>query len=157
MKLIDFLQDSQLNLLRRQMETQHYGDFQLFDPQRQLSYDEREALEQGELHISASSTRALRDKTLALKNSRIWLLSDSLLHLAHCRQVQHIRNLGQPVQCGTHDWQHGELCLDCLALLNYKGLDARRARRAEFCEPIVKQFSLYEFQQLYPFYPLVSS
>ena len=74
MKLIDFLQDSQLNLLRRQMGTDDYGNFQLFDPQRQLTYAEREALEQGELHISASLTRALRDKTLALKNSRIWLL-----------------------------------------------------------------------------------
>jgi hypothetical protein len=157
MKLIDFLQDSQLNLLRRQMGTDDYGNFQLFDPQRQLTYAEREALEQGELHISARLTRALRDKTLALKNSRIWLLNDNALHLAHCHQVQHIRNLGQAVRCGTHDWSHGELCLDCLALLNYRGLDARRARRAEFCDPIVQQFSLQEFQQLYPFYPLEGS
>lgn len=156
MKLLDFFSDPQLNALRRQMGTDDYGDFQLFDPQRQLTYAEREALEQGGLEVAASVTRALRDKTLAFKNSRVWMLAEQRLHLAHCEKVQHVRHLGQAVQCGTHHWHAStELCLDCLALLNYQGLDARRARRPEFFEPILEQFDLQEFQRLYPFYPLL--
>ncbi|ASP39044.1 hypothetical protein CHH28_10300 [Bacterioplanes sanyensis] len=156
MKLLDFLDDPALNLLRRQMGADYLGDFQLFDPQKQLTYAEREALELGQLHTSASHTRALKDKTLALKNSRVWLQADDRIHLAHCDEVQHLRNQGQNIHCGTHSWsRQAELCLDCLALLNYQGLDARRARRPEFYQPIVEEFSLAEFQRYYPFYPLI--
>ncbi len=158
MKLPDFLQDTGLNRLRRSMGTDQYGEFELFDPEKQLTYAEREALEETGLTIHSASLRVLKDKTLAFKNTRIWLRDGDDYHLAYCQRVQSLRHKTDDLSAGTGAMSahkdHGA-CLECLAVLQYQGIDSRRLRRAEFSEQIREQFSLAEFQQQYPFYPIV--
>lgn len=158
MQLIDFTEDSQLNALRQQMGTSQLGHFELFDPQKQLSYNERETLSSEGLQLMSHEVRVLKDKTLAFKNSRIWLLQHNY-HLANCPSVQQLRLHSRETLIGTYQWptsKHQQVCLECLAVLQYQGIDARRLRRLEFSEQISEQFSLAEFQQCYPFYPLLA-
>ena len=49
MKITDFFQDEGFNRLRERMGTDALGNFELFDPARQLTYAEREALDNGML------------------------------------------------------------------------------------------------------------
>ena len=101
MKLYDFFADPDLNRLRQQMEADELGDFHLFDPHKQLTYQEREALELGQLSIHSNDLRVLKDKTLAFKNSRVWVLHEEHLHLASCRLVQRLRHQPKDLLCGT--------------------------------------------------------
>lgn len=154
MKLPDFLQDPQMNALRQKMCANELGDFQLFDPQKQLTYSEREALEEGRLQPASNDLRILKDKTLAYKNSRLWLTHDGSYHLAYCPQVQSLRHHHQLIFCGTENNSEDELCLECLAILKYQGLDSRRIRRNEYMEQIQEEFNLADFKKEYPFYPV---
>lgn len=154
MKLADFLKDPELNKLRQTMGADELGSFELFDPQKQLTYSEREALEQGEFDINAAELRALKDKTLAYKNSRLWLTHDDKYHLAYCPAVQQLRHRQVLVKAGTEANAQDALCLECLALLKYQGVDSRRVRRNEFVEHVQEAFDLAEFKTLYPFYPV---
>lgn len=157
MRLVNFLEDEGFNELRRKMGAEQLGTFELFDPSRQLSYEEREALEEQGMAVSGHDLRVLKDKTLAFKNSRVWLKQQDY-HLAQCHTVQQARLHQGEVLLGTYQWrfssQHN-VCLECLAILQYQGIDTRRLRRTEFSEQISEQFLLAEFKQLYPFYPLV--
>lgn len=154
MKLPDFLQNEQMNALRKKMQAESLGDFQLFDPQKQLTYSEREALEEGSLQPASNDLRILKDKTLAYKNSRLWLRHDGVYHLAYCAQVQSLRHHHQLIYCGTENNKEDDLCLECLAILKYQGIDSRRIRRNEFMEHIQEEFDLQEFKKEYPFYPV---
>lgn len=157
MKLPDFLQDPALNRLREQMGATQPGHFELFDAEKQLTYAEREALELGSISISPHSLRVLKDKTLAYKNTRVWLHDDKDYHLAYCPRVQGLRHRQDEVTVGTGDLPDSKdcgVCLECLSVLQYQGVDARRLRRAEFSEPIREQFSLDDFKLEYPFYPI---
>src|SRR5690554_605956 len=91
MKLLDFLEFEQFNQMRKQMNTTVLGEFELFDPSKQLTWSEREALEQKGLVIQGADLRPLRDKTLAFKNSRVWLKHDQVFHLGYCPQIQQLR------------------------------------------------------------------
>lgn len=158
MKLPDFLQDEAFNQLRRQMGADDYGKFELFDPARQLTWSEREALAEKGLEVSGNDLRILKDKTLAYKNSRVWVQYEGIYHLAYCPTMQSLRHHKPTLQCGTASWRaskDGGVCLECLAVLQYQGIDARRLRRMEFIEQIREQFSLDEFCRDYPFYPIV--
>lgn len=154
MKLPDFLDDVNLNKLRQKMGADELGDFELFDPQKQLTYSEREGLEAGDFAINAAELRALKDKTLAYKNSRLWLTHDGQYHLAYCSAVQQLRHRQIAVHAGTEHNQTDDLCVECLALLQYHGVDSRRVRRSEFTEHVQEEFDLAEFKKLYPFYPV---
>ena len=158
MKLPDFLQDEQLNQLRDRMGAETYGSFELFDPVRQLTWTERETLAAGGLAIAGNDLRVLKDKTLAYKNSRVWIEQDAVYHLAYCPLVQSQRHHKPRLQAGTGAWRlnkEGGVCLECLALLQYQGIDVRRLRRTEFTDQIRQQFSLTDFTRVYPFYPIV--
>ena len=158
MKLLDFLEFEQFNQMRKQMNTTVLGEFELFDPSKQLTWSEREALEQKGLVIQGADLRPLRDKTLAFKNSRVWLKHDQVFHLGYCPQIQQLRLKQASIKVGTYLWQtskENEGCLDCLAHIQYQGIDHRRLRRPEFIEQIQEQFSLEEFNQEYPPYPIV--
>ncbi|MAS24455.1 MAG: hypothetical protein CMI08_11240 [Oceanospirillaceae bacterium] len=157
MKLPDFLDDEGFNQLREKMGTESLGEFVLFDPEKQLTYSEREALEGGLVDISSHLLRILKDKTLAYKNTRIWLQQDDDIHLAYCKTVQALRHREKDVQIstGNFDHKHKAVCLECLSVLQYQGVDARRMRRAEFSDQVVEHFSLADFKVDYPFYPII--
>ena len=154
MKLPDFLEDHDLNNLRKRMGADKPGEFELFDPQKQLTYSEREALETGEFEVNAGELRVLKDKTLAYKNSRLWLSHDNKYHLAYCQEVQQLRHRQHNVHCGTEANKEDDLCLECLALLKYHGVDNRRIRRGEFIDQVQEEFELSEFKRDFPFYPV---
>ena len=159
MHLLNFLDDEDFNRLRHLMGADTLGTFELFDPNVQLSYAEREALASIGIHIEANHVKVLRDKTIALKNSRVWLKQHQTFHVAHCAHVQSLRLKFAMVELGTYQWleektEH-QICLECLALLQYQGADARRIRRPEFAEQLIQQFSLPEFFKQFPAYPLI--
>lgn len=158
MKLLDFLQDEAFNQLRQRMGTQALGQFELFDPAKQLSWSEREALSTEGMLVKAGELRILKDKTVAFKNTRAWLYHEHHYHLSACPQVQALRHHNASAKIGTFNWSAKKdetVCLECLAVLQYQGIDTRRLRRTEFAEHISEQFSLQEFEQQYPFYPIV--
>lgn len=157
MQLIDFLQNTEFNRLRMQMGAPELGHFELFDASRQLTLSEREALAQSGLSIAANDLKVLKDKTLAFKNSRVWLKGSRHYHLAYCQDAQELRHRSAMLPVGTAAWpaqKETGVCLACLALLQYQGVDSRRLRRPEYCEQISKDFSLQEFGRHYTFYPV---
>lgn len=145
------------NKLRKKMGTDELGSFELFDPQRQITYSERELLELGTFGIESNRLKILKDKTIAFKNTRLWLTwpSHEEFHLAACEQVQKRRHLKSSFIAGLNQPADNRVCIECLLLLKYDGLDARRSRRLDLAETIQKEFKLIEFQKEYPFYPLV--
>lgn len=157
MKITDFFQHEGFNRLRERMQTDEFGHFELFDPERQLTYAEREALDNGMLTAEGQALRILKDKTLAFKNTRIWIFYEQDYHLAYCQKVQSLRHHQKILQIGSGALsakKNEGVCLECLSVLQYQGVDARRLRRAEFSEQIREQFSLEQFKQEYPFYPI---
>lgn len=158
MKLPDFLDDPDFNKLRTKMGAHELGHFELFDPARQLTWSEREALSLKGLTIDAGELRVLKDKTIAYKNSRIWVERDGVYHLAYCPVIQNVRHRAGQLKAGTFQWEkkkEGGVCLECLAVVQYQGFDARRLRRTEFSEQISEHFALQDFNKIYPFYPIV--
>jgi len=145
------------NKLRKKMGADTLGDFELFDPQRQITYSERELLELGEFDVESGRLRVLKDKTIAFKNTRLWLTwpDHNNFHLAACEQVQKRRHKKSNFIAGLNQPTDRYVCIDCLQLLKYDGLDARRSRRLDLAETMQKEFKLDDFKQNYPFYPLV--
>lgn len=154
MELFDFLTDTEMNRLRQQMGANTHGHFELFDVSRQLTYDERQRLEQGDYTLSAGNLKVLRDKTLAYKNSRVWVVAEQQCHLAQCSHIQAVRHQPHkelvvgtgPLPCAV--------CVSCLVLLKYQGMDERRLRRHHNSSDVQDDFNLAGFKQQYPFYPL---
>lgn len=144
--------------LRKTMGAEKLGSFELFDPQRQITYSERELLEQGTFNIESGRLKILKDKTIAFKNTRLWLnwSDEECFHLAACEHVQKRRHLKADFMAGLNQPNNKTVCLECLQLLKFDGLDARRSRRLDLAETIQKEFKLADFQKEYPFYPLVS-
>lgn len=161
MRIKEFKDFKPFNKLREKMGAENLGNFELFDPQRQITYSERELLELGEFEIESSRLRILKDKTIAFKNTRLWLSwhDHEHFHLAACEQVQKRRHLKASFIAGLNQSNNKEkeksVCLDCLQLLKYQGLDARRSRRLDLAGSMQKEFKLSEFKQDYPFYPLL--
>ena len=84
MKLFNFTEDNDFNQLKKMMGAAESGDFTDFDPEHQLTYGERETLKNDGMKVSGQQLRILRDKTLALKNSRVWVKhEDDILSLIH--------------------------------------------------------------------------
>lgn len=157
MKIKSFNDFEPFNALRRTMGTDVFGNFELFDPQHQITYSERELLEQGALNIESARLRVLKDKTIAFKNTRLWLSwpEHENFHLAACEKVQKRRHLKAYFIAGSNQLQNRTVCLDCLQLLKFDGLDARRSRRLDLADTMQKEFNLIDFKKVYPFYPLL--
>lgn len=157
MKIKSFADFEPFNALRKVMGADTLGSFELFDPQRQITYSERELLETGQFEVESGRLRILKDKTIAFKNTRLWLtwLEHENFHLAACEKVQRRRHLKASFMVGLNKIPDKSVCLDCLQLLKYDGLDARRSRRMDLADTMQKEFCLLDFQKEYPFYPLL--
>ena len=106
---------------------------------------------------AGDSAKILKDKTIAFKNTRLWLswLNEEVFHLAACEHIQKRRHLKGTFIAGLNPLSEKTVCLECLQLLKFDGLDARRSRRLDLAETIQKDFKLADFQKEYPFYPLI--
>jgi hypothetical protein len=156
MQIIDFDNFEPFNALRKKMGAEVLGRFELFDPEKQITFSERELLEIGEFNVPSNRLRILKDKTFVFKNTRLWLSwsEHENYHLAGCDLVQNRRHKKANFIAGLHQSTDKIVCLDCLQLLKYDGLDARRSRRLDLAKTVQKEFKLTEFQKDYPFYPL---
>ena len=155
---IDSFEDFEaFNKLREKMGATELGSFELFDPQKQITYSERELLEAGSFNVPSNRLRILKDKTFGFKNTRLWLSwsEHEHFHLAACDLVQKRRHKKASFIAGLHQPMNQTVCIECLQLLKFDGLDARRSRRLDLAETMQKEFKLTEFQKDYPFYPLV--
>jgi hypothetical protein len=157
MQIKDFNDFEPFNKLRNEMGAEKLGSFELFDPEKQITYSERELLELGSFNVPSNRLRILKDKTFGFKNTRLWLSwsEHEHFHLAACDLVQKRRHKKASFIAGLHQPVNQTVCIECLQLLKFDGLDARRSRRLDLAETMQKEFKLTEFQKDYPFYPLV--
>lgn len=157
MRIKDFEDFEPFNQLRKEMGAEKLGSFELFDPEKQITYSERELLELGSFNVPSNRLRILKDKTFGFKNTRLWLSwpEHENFHLAACDLVQKRRHKKSDFIAGLHQPTNQTVCIECLQLLKFDGLDARRSRRLDLAETMQKEFKLTEFQEEYPFYPLV--
>ncbi|WP_369982592.1 hypothetical protein [Thalassolituus sp.] len=152
MKLFNFMDDPEFNALKHQMGADKYGHFVEFDPEHQLTYGERDQLANGCADISPGQLRILPDRTLALKNSRVWVEGEGRIHLAGCEALHRLRD-APVIKASTRDPESElSICPDCLAELKYLGLDGRKSRRLS--EQLDELFSMQRFREDYPFYPV---
>jgi len=152
MKLYDFRECAEFNQLREQMGAHEYGHFTEFDPDHQLTYGEREQMAASGMQVGAGDIRILRDRTIALKNSRVWVADGERFHVAGCPELAQLRH-DQLLMVSTRDpGKQLHICAECLAELKYLGLDARRSRRMS--DQLDELFSMSQFRDDYPFYPV---
>lgn len=150
MKLVDFLEDEQLNLLRSKMQQPALGHFELFDAQRHLTWNERETLHKNLLAVSLYQLTAYQGKFLAFKNSRVFYLDTAgVSHFALCDDVkkQRDKNAALQVHISLNKSRIGQqkVCPYCLHAIAYQGFDVYRTRHKEYAEGILKDFSWEDF------------
>lgn len=153
MELIDFLEFEPFNQLRERMGADQLGHFELFDPERHLTGDERSVLARQGMALPRSLLGRLLDHCLCYKNSRVAIVVDDVLHVARCDQLPERDQYrtgsserafeGQPV-----------VCTACLQILNYKGYDDHKARKEHYNRQVVARFTLDAFWSGYVLYPL---
>ena len=152
MKLYDFRECEEFNLLKQRMGAAESGHFVEFDPDHQLTYGEREALAHGPVQVGAGDIRMLRDRTIALKNSRVWVEDAARVHIAACPELLQLRHdHGLRVSTRNPEKQL-HICPECLAELKYLGLNGRSSRRLS--DQLDEIFSMEQFRADYPFYPV---
>ncbi|MEK9711546.1 MAG: hypothetical protein VW258_03175 [Thalassolituus sp.] len=152
MKLFNFLDEDGFNQLKKQMGAEGFGHFVEFDPTHQLTFGERDQLSKEGLMIHPGELRILPDKTLALKNSRIWVEGAGQIHLAGCFDLHRLRD-NDVLKARTSDPEKAlHICPECLAELKYLGLDGRKSRRLS--DQLDELFSMTQFREDYPFYPI---
>ena len=149
MKLVDFKQDQTLDDLRKKMGSEQYGKFELFDPSRHLSWQERQSLNSDWHEITSASLHAYGDKTLAYKNSHIFCETSDQIHFAFCDQLKkHMQNGKIPrvnVTLKKSLLVDQTVCQYCLHAVAYQGFDVYRHRHKEYNEGILKNFSLMHY------------
>jgi hypothetical protein len=168
MKLPDFLQFEAFNKLRATMGAEDLGDFVFFDPKKNLTGIERLELKGQGLIVSAAILGSASDFTLTYKDSRVAIylnepesMDDWLYHVSDCEMVHAARASDKltlfsaktvvPVHAtGTY-----KVCSSCLQKLRYQNFDGVRQRHREYSQRIEDVFSLTEFFQEYPMYPVV--
>lgn len=153
MELLDFLAFEPFNRMRAQMGTDQLGQFELFDPQRHLTGDERSVLAREGMFLARGELGRLLDHCLCYKNSRVALLEDGVLHLARCDVLP--EKSRYRVGTSTRALEGIEtVCTACLQVLSYKGYDELKARKERYNQQVVDRFSLDAFWSDHGLYPL---
>ena len=149
MKLIDFKQDKKLNDLRHEIGAEDFGHFELFDPKRHLTWQERKSLTKDWVNINANGLHAQSDKTLAYKNSYILSLVGEQVHFAFCDVLKkkiHQGNLSNvDVSLKSELCQGKKVCEHCLHAIGYEGFDVYRHRHQEYNQKILQSFKLEQY------------
>ncbi|MCH8533342.1 MAG: hypothetical protein LAT65_21095 [Saccharospirillum sp.] len=153
MKLQDFKAFDPFNRMRERMGTEHFGFFELFDPERHLTGEERSLLARKGVSVPQAMLGRLLDFTLVYKNSRVALIDDHHFHVANC---EHLISKAT-VRLGTASRAFGPsltVCPGCLQLLSYKGYDEQKARKEGYNRSVLERFTLDAFWRSFPPYPL---
>lgn len=153
MKLMDFKAFDPFNRARQKMAAEHYGFFELFDPERHLSGEERSILARKGLSVSHSKLGRLLDFTLVYKNSRVVMMDRHCFHVANCDQLP-IASSAQIATSFRAIGASSAICRECLQLLSFQGYDEQKARKAGYNRSVLEKFRLDAFWREYPPYPL---
>ena len=149
MKLIDFKENEQFDRLRKSMGTEDYGHFELFDPKRHLTWQERQSLQSGWVDIISNGLHAYGDKTLAYKNTYVFAEHESTIHFALCDQLKKRMSQGRlsdvAVTLDAHLVKDKKPCEYCLHAVSYEGFDVYRHRHQEYNDRIIKKFDLFSY------------
>lgn len=170
MKLPDFNQFEPVLDLRRQMAATKAGHFELFDPDKHLTGEERSRLENRGVAVTLDALRILPDMTLAIKNGRVVVFEKeksagkrAFFHLALCPELESLSdNTLIATTCQSSPFpvladkkrRSLSVCPECLELLGYKGFSLNRNRRIRYSEQLMRHFELADFFRLYPLYPI---
>lgn len=153
MKLQDFKAFDPFNRLRERIGTEQFGFFELFDPERHLTGEERSTLARKGVVVPQAMVGRLLDFTLVYKNSRVAVIDEKHLHVANCERLPS----KDALRLATSSNAPGALrsvCPECLQLLNFKGYDEHKARKEGYNRSVLETFTLDAFWRSYPPYPL---
>ena len=153
MELIDFLEFEPFNQMRERMGTDQLGQFELFDPERHLTGDERSELARQGMPLPRSLVGRLLDHCLCYKNSRGAITVDDVLHVARCDCFPERDQYRAGTSARAFEGQP-LVCTACLQILNYKGYDEHKARKEHYNRQVVERFTLDAFWSGYLLYPL---
>lgn len=153
MKLQDFKEFDPFNRLREQMGAEHFGFFELFDPERHLTGEERSILARTGVMVPQSKVGRLLDFTLVYKNSRVAVIDLQRLHVANCHLLPATVTLGVVTSSRAYDASLS-VCPECLQLLSFQGYDEHKARKEGYNRRVLERFTLEAFWRTYPPYPL---
>ncbi|GAA6135902.1 hypothetical protein NBRC116188_26920 [Oceaniserpentilla sp. 4NH20-0058] len=146
MKLLDFNEDDVLNQLRANMGAEHLGTFELFNPLKHLSWQDRQSLAKDWLSVNGSALHPGVDQSLYFKNSPVVALFQDTLHFAYCDEIKKSIFQGQlnDIQVTTKQQLLTQQppCEYCLHAMKYQGYDAYRQRHQQYNEGVLKGFHL---------------
>lgn len=149
MKLVDFHENEALNALRKTMNDAELGEFELFDPIRHLTWQERQELEKEWIAVKAQALHAYHDKSLAYKNSHVFSCTDEHYHFALCdklaKRIGQGRLVDMQVTLNLALLDGHEVCEYCLHAVDYQGFDAYRHRHQDYNDQIIKSFKLESY------------
>lgn len=149
MKLLDFHNSDELNRLRQVMGDIHLGKFELFDPIRHLTAQERSQLQNNILDVSVQEFFACKDKSLGYKNSKVLAVRKEYYHFAMCDKL--LKGIKQGTVTNLSITFNADLllkkdvCEYCLHAIAFQGFDAYRKRHQEYNHKIVKEFDLHRY------------
>ncbi len=151
MELVDFKQNDSLNRLRRLIGNDDFGHFELFDPVKHLSWQERKALNLTWVNISSNVLHAYSDQTLAYKNSHVFSITTHHFHFSLCDQLKKGISEGHlaKIEVTLNDALLADkaVCEYCLHAVGYQGYDAYRRRHEEYNQRIKKNFKFKKYLQ----------
>ncbi|WLD59244.1 hypothetical protein NFC81_05525 [Salinispirillum sp. LH 10-3-1] len=153
MQLPDFLDFDAFNELRDRMGADKLGYFEVFDPRRHLTGEERSDLRTHGVTVRREQLFFLGDHTLAYKNSRVGVVVGKVLHVTRCK---HLSNFVEGLAVGDDAPIAEDIiaCRECLHLLRFEGIDLEKERKHHHNEKIIAQFRLALFYETYADYPL---
>ncbi|MGR6873400.1 hypothetical protein ACU6U9_14080 [Pseudomonas sp. HK3] len=149
MNLFDFKNDESLNKLRELIGTEQLGTFELFDPKRHLSWQDRQLLAKQWVDVEGNILRSGDDNILYFKNSPVVVKVDDVFHFALCDDIK--KRIGQGQLPNINATTCNDLmanatnCSYCLHAVSYEGFDAYRHRHQQYNEKILKSFNLNQF------------
>lgn len=149
MKLIDFNEDDLLNQLRANMGANDLGTFELFNPLKHLSWQDRQVLAKEWMPVAGNTLHASHDQSLYFKNSPVVAKIEETLHFAHCDEIKKRLSHGKLHEANVTTqpelFKQGQPCVYCLHAMKYEGFDAYRHRHQQYNDNILKSFSLTKF------------
>ncbi len=151
MKLFDFKEDESFNQLRCKMGTDEFGHFELFDPVRHLSWQERKALSGDWVKVESAGLHAYSDHTLAYKNSHVFSITEQHFHFSMCdklkKRISQGRLLDMNITLNEGLLNGKAVCEYCLHAVGYQGYDVYRRRHEDYNQRIMKKFNFSQYLQ----------
>ncbi|EAT11537.1 hypothetical protein HF888_12545 [Bermanella marisrubri] len=152
MELIDFKKYELLNRLREKMGASEFGHYELFDPDRHASWQEKQGLNQGMLQADAHYLKEQQNQLL-YKNLKVVALDSQTVHFSYCDHLKKLSTKGQlssiSITSSADQINNHSACQYCLHKLDYKGFDVYRQRHQAHNEKVLKEFSLFDYLNQY--------